>query len=157
MRRLATAMSAFAALLMAMTTAGHAVDANYPTVVVPNRIIYPGQEIPAQALDVVPLRRQLPNPAAFVMRPEEAIGKVARSTLLPGRMMYVSAMREPYMVETGTTARVLFVNGSLSIAMIGVALQSGAVGDIVRVRNIDSGIVFSGIVMADGTIRVGAS
>jgi len=36
-------------------------------------------------------------------------------------------------------------------------LQPGAAGDFVRVRNIDSGKVFSGTVMADGTIRVGAS
>ena len=157
MRPIVTAISAFAALLMAMTAAGHAVDANYPTVVVPNRVIYPGQEVPAQALDVVPLRRQLPNPDAFVMTPEEAVGKVARSTLLPGRMVYVTALRDPYLVETGSTARVVFVNGALSIGMVGVALQSGAVGDIVRVRNIDSGVVFNGIVMADGTIRVGAS
>jgi flagellar basal body P-ring formation protein FlgA len=63
--------------------------------VVPNRIIYPGQPIPREALDVVPLRRQLPNPGAFVMAPEEAVGKIARSTLLAGRMMYTTAMRDP--------------------------------------------------------------
>jgi flagella basal body P-ring formation protein FlgA len=38
-----------------------------------------------------------------------------------------------------------------------VALQPGAAGDLVKVRNVDSGKIFSGTVMADGTIRVGAS
>jgi flagella basal body P-ring formation protein FlgA len=38
-----------------------------------------------------------------------------------------------------------------------VTLEPGSAGDVIKVRNMDSGRVFSGIVMADGTIRVGAS
>jgi len=38
-----------------------------------------------------------------------------------------------------------------------VTLQPGAAGDLVKVRNIDSGKIFSGTVMADGSIRVSAS
>ena len=38
-----------------------------------------------------------------------------------------------------------------------VPLQPGSAGDLVKVRNLDSGAVFTGTVMADGTIRVGAS
>ncbi|TIS61702.1 MAG: hypothetical protein E5W93_06825, partial [Mesorhizobium sp.] len=39
----------------------------------------------------------------------------------------------------------------------GVTLQPRAAGDLIKVRNIDSGKIISGIVMADGTIKVGAS
>ncbi|MGY6707027.1 MAG: flagellar basal body P-ring formation chaperone FlgA [Rhizobiaceae bacterium] len=158
MNRLARILvSVCAALAVAAPLAAETFEGQSPTVVVPNRMIYPGQAIPREALDVVPLRRQLDNPGAFVMTPEEAVGMVARSTLLPGRMMYTTAMRQPYLVETGAPARVMFVNGSLSISIVGVPLQSGAAGDLVRVRNMDSGIVFNGVVMADGTIRVGAT
>lgn len=158
MNRLARILvSVCAALAVAAPLAAHAFDGQSPTVVVPNRMIYPGQPIAREAIDVVPLRRQLPNPGAFVMTPEEAVGMIARSTLLPGRMMYTTAMRQPYLVETGAPARVLFVSGSLTISIVGVPLQSGAAGDLVRVRNMDSGIVFNGVVMADGTIRVGAT
>ncbi|RUY13900.1 flagella basal body P-ring formation protein FlgA, partial [Mesorhizobium sp. M7A.F.Ca.CA.001.13.2.1] len=38
-----------------------------------------------------------------------------------------------------------------------VTLQPGAAGDLVKVRNIDSGEILSGTVMADGTIQVSAS
>jgi flagella basal body P-ring formation protein FlgA len=36
----------------------------------------------------------------------------------------------------------------------GVALQNGGLGEIVRARNLDSGIIISGTVMQDGTLRV---
>ena len=38
-----------------------------------------------------------------------------------------------------------------------MTLQPGAAGDLVKVRNIDSGKILSGTVMADGTVRVGAT
>ena len=53
--------------------------------------------------------------------------------------------------------QVMFVSGPLTISATAVTLQSGAAGDFVRVRNVDSGKTFSGTVMADGSIRVGAS
>ena len=51
----------------------------------------------------------------------------------------------------------LYTEGNLVITATAVTLEPGSTGDIVKVRNMDSGRVFSGIVMADGTIRVGAS
>ena len=40
------------------------------------------------------------------------------------------------------------------IVAYGSALQAGGVGDLIRVRNQDSGLVVSGRVQADGSIRV---
>ncbi len=37
-----------------------------------------------------------------------------------------------------------------------VPMESGSAGDRVRVRNVDSGVIFDGTVLADGTIQVGA-
>lgn len=127
------------------------------TVIIPTRIIYPGETISADALEEVPLRRQLKNPSSVALAVQQLDGKVARRTLLPGRMIAVGSVRDAYLVEPGSPVQVMFVHGGLQIAISGVPLQSGAAGDVVRVRNIDSGAVVSGIVMADGTIRVSAS
>ena len=48
----------------------------------------------------------------------------------------------------------VFEAGGLTITSKAVALQNGGVGDIVSLRNADSGIVDQGTVQADGTIRV---
>jgi len=39
----------------------------------------------------------------------------------------------------------------------GTALQSGSVGALVQVRNLDTGVTITGIVEGDGSVRVSGS
>ena len=126
-------------------------------VLIPNRVIYPGETVDLAALKEVTLKPGKVIPPAVVFRAPEIEGKVAKRTLLPGRYIPATAVREAWLVEQGASVQVMFVSGALTISATAVTLQSGAAGDFVKVRNIDSGKVFSGTVMADGSIRVGAS
>ena len=141
---------AFAAVLPALAASAQ------ETTVVPKRVIYPGEAIDATLISEVNyMPRRLPAPIAMV--PEDVEGKVARRTLLPGRLIPMSYLREAYTVEAGSPVDVVFVSDGLTISVAGVPLQPGSVGDLIRVRNIDSGAILTGTVMADGTVRVGAS
>jgi flagella basal body P-ring formation protein FlgA len=126
-------------------------------VLIPTRTIYPGETITADLLQQVPLRRQLRNPGGVERDFRALDGKVARRTLLPGRMIPTGSVRDAWIVEPGKPVRVVYMQGGLEIALSAVALQAGAAGDMVRLRNVDSGSVFDGVVMADGTVRVSAS
>ena len=126
-------------------------------VLIPNRVIYPGETIELAALKEVTLAPGRHKPDAVATTAQELTGKVAKRTLLPGRYVPTSALREAWLVEQGASVQVYFVAGALTISATAVTLQPGAAGDLVKVRNIDSGKVFSGTVMADGTIQVGAS
>ncbi|MEP9389695.1 flagellar basal body P-ring formation chaperone FlgA [Mesorhizobium sp. KR9-304] len=126
-------------------------------VLIPSRVIYPGETIDLAVLKEVTLKPGRIVPPAVVFRAPEIEGKVAKRTLLPGRYIPAAALREAWLVEQGAPVQVMFVSGPLTISATAVTLQSGAAGDLVKVRNIDSGKVFTGIVMADGSIRVGAS
>jgi flagella basal body P-ring formation protein FlgA len=126
-------------------------------VVVATRVIYPGETVTTDALQEVPLRRQLNNLASIARERQQLEGKVAQRTLLPGRLIGLTSVRNAYLVETGTPVQVRFVHGGLEISIAGVPLQAGGAGDLVRVRNIDSGAVFTGTVMNDGSIMVSAS
>lgn len=145
------------ALLAALAT-GMALPATaQEMVLVPTFTIYPGQMITADALQEVPLRRQLRNPASVERDWRAVEGKIAKRTLLPGRMIPAGSVREAWLVEPGKPVQAMFVQGALQIGVSAVPLQAGAAGDMVRLRNIDSGMVFSGTVMADGTVRVSGS
>ncbi|MGB3387253.1 MAG: flagellar basal body P-ring formation chaperone FlgA [Pseudaminobacter sp.] len=126
------------------------------TVTIPNRVIYPGETIEPSALKEVALRQGKQAPEAVAMAASDIEGKVARRTLLPGRYIPLSSIREAYVVEQGAPVQVVFVAGALTISATAVTLQPGSAGDMVKVRNIDSGKVLSGTVMADGSVRVGA-
>ncbi|KRB19291.1 flagella basal body P-ring formation protein FlgA [Mesorhizobium sp. NZP2234] len=126
-------------------------------VLIPNRVIYPGETIELAALKQVTLIPGKHKPEAMATRAEELQGKIAKRTLLPGRYIPSAAIREAWLVEQGAAVQVFFVAGGLTITATAVTLQPGSAGDLIKVRNSDSGKILSGTVMADGTIQVSAS
>ncbi len=83
------------------------------------------------------------------------VGKIARRTLLPGAPIPWNAVTEPKAVLNGAKIRIVFEEGGLNITTYGAALQSGSVGEIISVRNLDSGYTVTGTVQSDGSVRVG--
>jgi flagella basal body P-ring formation protein FlgA len=123
---------------------------------VPRITIYPGDTIAADQL------AERAFVAATVVRSsvfddkQTLIGKVARRTLLPGQPIPINAIRDPYLVNQGKASLVVFETGGLVITMQAVALQNGVAGDVVTLRNPDSGVVIQGTVERDGSVRLGA-
>ncbi|KQY26273.1 flagellar basal body P-ring formation chaperone FlgA [Rhizobium sp. Root482] len=127
--------------------------AQKPMAVIPTETIYPGEIVDAGRLEEV----EVTNPSLtgdYATATEEVAGKVTSRTLLAGRVIFVSSLREPYAVERGKAVRIVFTNGPLKITAGGAPLENAAVGDLIRVRNTDSGIIVSGTVMDDGTVHV---
>ncbi|MBN9067915.1 MAG: flagellar basal body P-ring formation chaperone FlgA [Rhizobiaceae bacterium] len=125
--------------------------------VVTRHVVYPGQEVSAGDLQVVTVTNHNRDLRTVATRIEQVDGKLTRLTLLPGHYIPLNAIRDAYTVEQGAAVHVLFSGNGLVITATAVTLEPGSAGDVIKVRNTDSGRIFSGIVMADGTIRVGAS
>jgi flagella basal body P-ring formation protein FlgA len=53
-------------------------------------------------------------------------------------------------------ATVVFEHGGLTITTNALALQNGGLGDVVSMRNLDSGSVIKGMVASDGSVRLDA-
>lgn len=85
----------------------------------------------------------------------QLVGKVARRTLLAGNAIPVAAVSETQLVTRGVAAEIRFEKDGLSITATGVPLESGTAGAVVRLKNADSGKIISGVVQADGSVRVG--
>ena len=58
------------------------------------------------------------------------------------------------LVANGAEVKLIYSEGGLVIMTTGAALQDGSIGDVVRVRNSDSGVTVSGAVQPDGSVRV---
>ena len=126
-------------------------------VLIPNRVIYPGETIGLGALKEVTLAPGRRKPDGMITVAAELDGKVAKRTLLPGRYIPANSVREAWLVEQGATVQVFFTAGVLTISASAVTLQAGSAGDLIKVRNVDSGKVLSGTVMADGSVQVSAT
>ena len=121
---------------------------------VPAVTIYPGDVIRDEML----AEHDFPGAVAsssFATDRGVLIGKVARRTLLPGLAIAVNAVGEPRLVHIGSLVRVVYKDDGLVIQTYAAALQNGAAGDVVAVRNSESGVTISGVVEADGSVHVG--
>ncbi|MBN8913346.1 MAG: flagellar basal body P-ring formation protein FlgA [Rhizobiales bacterium] len=141
-----------AALIGSAPSIAFAADLVFP---VPRVTIYPGEIITEGMLIEKAFRgRDYERPGLLTSR-QGLVGKVARSTLLPQVPVSTTGVREPYTVQQGQPAVVIFKSGTLIISATAVSLQSGSAGDIISLRNTDSGTTIRGTVQADGSVRVG--
>lgn len=123
---------------------------------VPSITIYPGDTIKGAFLVDRDFSSNSTALRGGVFQSREGlVGKLARRTLLPGTPIPINAVAEPRAVSNGGKVRVVFSQEGLEITTYATALQNGGVGDVISIRNLDSGQTISGIVQADGSVRVG--
>lgn len=122
---------------------------------VPTVTIYPGDVITDSMIKERNFPENFRARSAVVETPLALIGKVARRTLLPGEAIPSNAVDEAKIVTRGVATQVVFEENGLTITTMGTPLQSGSLGEQIRVRNTDTGRIILGVVQADGRIRIG--
>lgn len=143
---------ALAALMPAMLAAPAFAD-NLGYAVVPTQIIYPGEEVDVKRLQRVEVTNH--NLAqGYAQDIAQVQGLVTTRTLLPGRTIMIASLRQPYSVRRGDKILLVYDNGGLRITASGTPLGDGVIGELIQVRNTDTGVIISGTVMPDRSILV---
>jgi flagella basal body P-ring formation protein FlgA len=119
----------------------------------PKAVIYPGDIINENMLTEAPIAAS-PYSGPLAMKADDIVGMAAMRTLLPGQSIAMSSVAPPRVLRAGAPVKMVYVDGGLTITAIGSALQDGAVGQAVKVRNDDSGVTVSGRVRGDGSVLV---
>ena len=57
-------------------------------------------------------------------------------------------------MRVGATVRLIYETPGLTIVTNGQSMQNGIVGQSVRVRNLDSGLIVTGNIQTDGSVKV---
>lgn len=150
-RGIAAGLLGAAALLLAPAGAG----AQEMILPVPSVTLYPNDEIGDEHITDRAFIASTVVRGSVQDDRAQIVGKVAKRTLLKGQPVPVNALREPYLIFSNKPATVVFEDGGLTITSTATALQNGAVGDVVALRNVESGLTIRGMVAKDGTVRVG--
>ena len=122
---------------------------------VPKHVIYAGQVISASQL------RDRKVPVSYLNRVnvfiglEGLVGKVARTTLAPARPIPTNHVSEPDVVKINKPSIMKFSSGTLTIMAEVLPLNSAKAGEFVRARNIQTGVIVSGVAQANGVITAG--
>lgn len=121
--------------------------------VVTRRVVHPGQVLAPGDLRVVAVRNPAPVRRPVVRAMGEAVGRVARRTLLPRRYIPRAALRKPHAVEAGARVSLRYRRGALVITLPGTALAAAGLHEpiVARVRG---GRKVFGTVAAAGVVEV---
>ena len=143
-----------AAGLLALWAAPAAANQFVP---VPAVVIYPGDVIRDGMLSEVEMPDNFAGQAAAVLDRNALVNKTSRRTLLPNLPIPRNAVGEPKVVSLNAMVRIVYSERGLTISTYGSALQAGAVGDVIPVRNLESGLTVSGTVGGDGAVHIAQS
>ena len=69
----------------------------------------------------------------------EVIGKVARRDFRAGEVIKRRDLMPNFIVFRGKPVKVIYDSGGIHIELLGVPMENGALGDIIRVKNISTG------------------
>lgn len=83
-----------------------------------------------------------------------AAGRLTTRPFATGAPLTLQCLRNPRAVKRGATVTVALAQGPLAIHVGGVALQDGAVGDRIQVRNSSSKRIVEAVINADGSVVV---
>jgi flagella basal body P-ring formation protein FlgA len=118
---------------------------------VPGRFVSPGEPIPPEVFRRV---MSLAPGAAWVRREEDLLNREARIPLNAWMPIPLRGVKAARLVRTGEPVRIRGRAGGLILEVPGVALQGGASGDLVRVRNVGTRRELLGRVTGAGVVEV---
>jgi flagella basal body P-ring formation protein FlgA len=127
------------------------------TIPVPKEVIYPGDIIRDGMLTDISVYDAAGADGSLIVSRADIVGKAAKRTLLPGRGISAYAIGAARVVANGAQVKLIYREGPLTIVTSALALEAGAAGDMIKVRNADSGVTISGTVQSDGSVSVGDS
>lgn len=86
--------------------------------------------------------------------PEDLIGKEVKRSIRQGTYFKPNMIKEPLLVKRGSTVNIISTSNTLTVQASGVALQDGAKGEFISVKNKSSKRTIEGQVTAVDTITV---
>lgn len=90
-----------------------------------------------------------------VMDPGELVGKEVRRVISAGRPVRKDEVQQPEVIKKGEMIQMRYQTPAMEIRTSGEALEGGAIGQTIRIRNNDSKAAVYGIVTGPGEVSVG--
>ncbi|BCD68399.1 flagella basal body P-ring formation protein FlgA [Nitratiruptor sp. YY09-18] len=106
---------------------------------------------PITAQDVEAKRVRLTNSA--ITLPKSVVGSLAATNIKAGRIIKSSMIKPDYPVKRHKNVKIIYERGPIQIELLGLALQDGAIGEIVKVKNLSSNKVIQCKVLKPGVVQ----
>ena len=109
-----------------------------------------------QASDITSKKMRLDNlKKGFATEDSEVIGMQAKKYIAVGRMFKLNDISSPPVLKNNDPVNIIYSSGAINLKTVGIALGTGAVGDMIKVKNTSSGAVLLGQIINKNTVQVG--
>lgn len=112
-----------------------------------------GDIISAHDIDFVEMPKNR-IPSGIITQEQDLLNMTPRRVISGGKLVMQNDIEKPKMVDRGDSITLVFANGPLLLTAKGKSLQAGAMGDTVRVSNLDSNKNLQGVVTADREVTI---
>ena len=89
-----------------------------------------------------------------IRTPTQVVGYVVTRPIVVGQAVDAAMLAAPILVERDHRVRMTVRNRDVDISMPGRAMEDGALGETVNVRNASSRAIVEGVVTGPGTVRL---
>lgn len=90
----------------------------------------------------------------YLRQPAQAAGQMLRRQLQAGSVLRLNEIAPPILVHRGEQVSIDAGTGPVQVRVYGKALNNGAQGDLVQVRNLSSRRIVQGVVTGSGAVTV---
>jgi flagella basal body P-ring formation protein FlgA len=90
----------------------------------------------------------------YASRPSEAAGRSLRKNLSQGEAIALNLLVDVPIIERGKVVTIVVQSAGVTVKARGEALENGALGDVINVRNLASKAVVKAVVVAKDTVEV---
>jgi flagella basal body P-ring formation protein FlgA len=88
-----------------------------------------------------------------VLTIESVVGKVAKRNIRAGEVIKERDLEPNFVVKKGKPVKLIYESGGIHVELLAVALENGAVGDIIKVKNVSTGKVLVCKVIGENTVK----
>lgn len=121
-------------------------------------VIVAARDLPSRTIlsanDVIFETREVPNLDEVIYNVKDVIGLETKRPLTIGSTISKWMLSKPQLIRSGDNITILSKAGSVVVQVAGQALQGGAVGDVIRVRNLSSGKTILARIESDSTVVI---
>jgi len=90
----------------------------------------------------------------YILKKEEPVGKVAKRRMKFGKSVKKTDIEFSSVIKKGDSVAIRYINKNLLIEAVGISTEFGAIGDIIKVKNLNSNKILRGRVVDYGIIEV---
>jgi len=104
--------------------------------------------------DITVRQIRVNRPGVYASKASDVVGRTVTRNLSQGEALTLNLIIDTPIIERGKSVTIVVRSGSLVVRTSGEAMESGALGDVIRVRNTTSGAMLTAVVVADDTVEV---